>query len=122
MYTDEQELLSQAKVLTNNLKFLVDGYKELVRSAPEPGPDGKTDRRSLDRKFRRLPSRETIDQLREQGFTEAADRLQDIWSATAQVFNLVAVSIGVDESEVLEIDTDGPYAAAFGALSRVLKG
>jgi hypothetical protein len=122
MDTNEQELLSQATVLANNLKSLADGYKELVLSAPEPGPDGKTARRSLDRKFRKLPSRQTIDQLRERGFTEAADRLQDIWSATAWVFNLVAVSIGVDESEVLEIDTDGPYAAALDALSRGLKG
>jgi hypothetical protein len=34
------------------------------------------------------------------------------------VFNLVAVSIGVDEAEVLNIDIAGPHAALIDALKR----
>ena len=54
----------------------------------------------------------TIDALREHGYPEAADQIDDLFRAAAMVFDLVAVSIGVDEAEVLDIDVNSPHVAA----------
>jgi hypothetical protein len=122
MSVKNQEVLIEAELLADSLKSLAVQYQELVHSA-EQGPDAayETAKRSLDRKFQKLEPRDTIDELRERGLAEAANGLDDLWKAAAMVFNLVAVSIGVDEVKVLDIDIEGPHAAAMNALKRASK-
>lgn len=98
------------------MKSLATEYQQVVRGTQETDAAGTTARRSLDRKFQKLRPREAIDGIRTAGFRDVADRLDELFSASAMAFNLIAVSVGVDESEVLEIDIDGPHVAVVDAL------
>jgi len=113
-----EEALNAAQHLAESMKLLATEYQAIVRSTAETDEQGRKARRSLDRKFQKLSSREVIDSLREDGLTAVAETLDELFGACAMVFNLVAVSLGVDESEVLDIDVDGPYAAATDAVRR----
>lgn len=75
MSIGNQETLTHAELLADNLMSLAAEYQELVRSAEQvPDADGKTAKRSLDRKFQKLKPRSTIDELRDQGLADAADK------------------------------------------------
>jgi hypothetical protein len=113
---DNQEALATAQHLADNMKLLATEYQAVVRSTTESDEQGQKARRSLDRKFQKLKSRDVIEGLRKNGLTAVAEKLDELFSSCAWVFNLVAVSIGVDEAEVLEIDIEGPYVAAIDAL------
>ncbi len=116
MSADNQEALATARHLADNMKLLAAEYQAVVRSAPESDEQGRKARRSLNRKFQKLKSNDLIEGLGQNGLTAVAEKLDELFSACACVFNLVAVSIGVDEVEVLAIDIDGPYVAAIDAL------
>ena len=116
MSADNQEALATAQHLADNMKLLATEYQAVVRSTTESDEQGQKARRSLDRKFQKLKSRDVIEGLRKNGLTAVAEKLDELFSSCAWVFNLVAVSIGVDEAEVLEIDIEGPYVAAIDAL------
>lgn len=116
MSADNQEALATAQHLADNMKLLATEYQAVVRSTTESDEQGQKARRSLDRKFQKLKSRDVIEGLRKNGLTAVAEKLDELFSSCAWVFNLVAVGIGVDEAEVLEIDIEGPYVAAIDAL------
>ena len=118
MNAEPQETLAQAERLADSLRLLATEYQAVVRSTQKTDPGGATARRSLDRKFQKLKPRETIDALRGHGHLNAAEKLDDLFRAAAMVFNLVAVSIGVDEAEVLDIDVNSPHVAAVKALKQ----
>lgn len=121
MNTKDQETLSQAMTLGDNMKLLAAEYQHLVRSGGKADAHGQAARRSLDRKFQKLQAASMIAKLTEKGFEEAAIKFEDLFHATAMVFNLVAVSIGVDEQEVLGIDIEAAHAAAIAALQSARK-
>lgn len=112
------DALAQAEHLAENMKLLATEYQAVVRATPESDQQGQRARRSLDRKFQKLKSRKVIDGLREDGHAEVAAKLDELFGACAGVFNLVAVSIGVDEKEVLEIDIEGPFISVLAELAR----
>jgi len=116
--SDNKDSIAKAELLADNLRTLAMDYQAVVRSTRRSDAEGKAARNSLDRKFLKLQSREVISRLREDGLAEVADKLDDLFGAAAMIFNLVAVSIGVDEAEVLDIDIDGPYATAIETLGR----
>ena len=118
MNAESQEALAQAERLADSLRFLATEYQAVVRSTQKTDPGGATARRSLDRRFQKLKARYEIDALRERGYPDAAQKLDDLFRAAAMVFNLVAVSIGVDEAEVLDIDVNSPHVAAVEALKQ----
>ena len=122
MSADNQEALATAQHLADNMKLLATEYQAVVRSTTESDEQGRKARRSLDRKFQKLKSHDVIEGLREKGLTAVAEKLDELFGACACVFNLVAVSIGVDEAEVLAIDIDGPYVAAVDALRETNPG
>ncbi|MFV9634428.1 hypothetical protein [Mycobacterium neumannii] len=123
MTSSRPQLLVEAELLAENLSSLALEYQQIVRSAQQSADAShETAKRSLDRKFSKLAPREIVDELRKDGLTGAADRLDDLWKASAMVFNLVAVSVGVDEVEVLDIDIHGPHAAAVQALEQLSEG
>lgn len=105
-------------MIADSLRSVAAEYQAVVRSTRESDAEGRTARRRLARKFHKLRSRDAIDGLKADGLMDAAEKLDELFSAGACVFNLVAVSIGVDEAEVLDIDIDGPHAAAIEALRR----
>ena len=119
MNAESQETLAQAERLADSLRLLATEYQAVVRSTQKTDPGGATARRSLDRRFQKLKAREKINALRERGHPDAAEKLDDLFGAAAMVFNLVAVSIGVDEAEVLDIDVNSPHVAAVKALKQV---
>lgn len=118
MNADKQETIDQAEFVVDQMKLLAAEYQELVRSYGKADAQGQIARRRLDRKFRKLRGREMAAKLSELGLVDAALRLEELHKATAMVFNLVAVSIGVDEEAVLDIDVVEPHMAAIAALRR----
>lgn len=116
MSADNQEALATAQHLADNMKLLATEYQAVVRSTTESDEQGQKDRRSLNRKFQKLKSHDLIEGLKKNGLTAVAEKLDELLSACACVFNLVAVSIGVEEAKVLAIDIDGPYVAAVEVL------
>jgi hypothetical protein len=121
---DNRASLERAEQLANELKSLVVEYQTVVKANTEgPSPQGETDRikRSLDRRFRLLQPQQLISHLRQIGELHVADRLDDLWRLAAMVFNLVAVSIGVDESEVLDIDINLPYCSLQQSIAEALR-
>ena len=118
MNPESQEALAQAERLADSLRLLATEYQAVVRSTQKTDPGGATARRSLDRRFQKLKARYELDALRERGYPDAAQKLDDLFRAAAMVFNLVAVSIGVDEAEVLDIDVNSPHVAAVEALEQ----
>jgi hypothetical protein len=120
MNVKNQEALIDAEFLVDSLTTLAMKYQIFVSSA-EQGADSRA--ASEKRRFlsREELTRHTIDKLRERGLAEAANGVEDLWKAAAMVFNLGAVSIGVDEVEVLDIDIEGPSRAAVNALKRASK-
>ncbi len=121
MNNQNLEALARAEFLADSLRSLATEYQAVVRSTNESDPAGKTARRSLDRKLQRLKPREVIHALSVDGLSDLGEKLDDLSSAAAMVFNLAAVSIGVNEAEVLDIDIDGPHAAVIEALTRTSK-
>lgn len=117
---DNQEALAEAMNLADGLKLLAKEYQAVVRSTSPSDERARTARRSLDRKFQKLRSRVVIQDLQQRGYADAAGKLDNLFGAAAMVFNLMAVSIGVDEAEVLEIDIEGPHGLAMDALKRAL--
>lgn len=120
MTNSRQEALRDAQVLADSLSSLAMQYQGVVRSGAEHAPEAETARRSLNRKFLKLKPQDNLEALRRSGQTEVARAIDELWKAAAMVFNLVAVSVGVDEVEVLDIDVEGPYAAAKDELAKEL--
>lgn len=122
MNANRIEALKQAELLADNLRSLAVGYQDAVRVGLEEGRENRDDsertKRSLDLKFQKLRPRNLIDELAKQGCSDVASRLDELWKATAMVFNLLAVSVGVDEVEVLDIDIEEPYCQVLEAIRR----
>lgn len=120
MNPEQRETICQAEALADQMKLLATQYQDHVRSSGQTDRQGQTARRGLDRQFQQLKAREMTATLRQLGVVDAAMHLDELHKAAAMVFNLVAVSIGVDEDEVLGIDVVGPHTAAVAALRRAL--
>lgn len=121
MTVGNDETVKSASPFADSLRRLAREYQELVRSADQRGDldDFEASKRKLNRQFVALKPRSMVDGLRNSGHTEAADKLDDLWTAAAMVFNLVDVSIGVEETEVLNIDIEAPYEDAIRALKEL---
>lgn len=119
--TENQEFaqtVGHAIRIVDALWSLAKEYQERIRTTNDTSAPQKVSltKRRLEQLFRRLQPQPAIESLQEIGLMEAADGVDDLWKTTAMVFNLVDVSVGVDEIEVLEIDLDTPYWATRGLL------
>jgi hypothetical protein len=121
--TGNQEVaqkVGQAIRISDALWSLATEYQERIRTANDTSAaeSHRLTKQKLDQLFRGLQPQPAIESLRALDLMEAAERLDDLWKSTAMVFNLVDVSVGVDQAEVLEIDMETPYRAARGLLAQ----
>jgi hypothetical protein len=118
---DNDESVNTAASIADSLRSLTSEYQELVRSmeAHHDSDEFAKCKRKLNKQFVAFQARSTVEELQNSGHAEAAERLDDLVKAVAMVFNLVDVSIGVEETEVLDIEVEAPYRNAIDALDRL---
>jgi hypothetical protein len=115
--------VNTAASIADSLRSFAIEYQELVRSteAHYDSDEFEKSKRRLNKHFVALKARSTVDDLQNSGHVEAAERLDGLVKTVAMVFNLVDVSIGVEETEILDIDVETPYEDAIRALKELRK-
>lgn len=104
---EKTKVLGEANRLSDELWALATEYQEVVppgrgRRASDKSkePKRRLDRTILARLYRTLQPQPVIDSLRQRGLTEIADRLDELWKATAMVFSHVDTSDGVETTAI----------------------
>lgn len=123
---DSRDLLGEAKRVVDQLSRIGLEYQQVVEagcSADVPNAVGAgAARRKLELEFDRdmqpgpIP---VVRALQVHGYENVASALHDLWQTVFWVTSLIAVSVGVDERDVLDFDVVGRRQSAVEALSQI---
>lgn len=115
-----EDLLGEARRVVDELATMGLAYQQAVVADTQSTTDATKHRRDIELEFERtmMPGPIPIVRALEmRGFGPASAAINALWENVFWVTSLIAVSLGVDETEVLEFDVAAKRDAAIAALN-----